>query len=81
MTIQEELSALYLRVVKDLENNLKFIQDHKGTKSAWDMDIMNTLVISNRVLISERNDIGEILWHSGIDAQKLSISQEQKGKE
>ena len=71
MTTQEELVALYKRVVTELENNLKFIQDHKGTKSTWDMDIVNTLIISDRVLISERNDIGEILWHSGIDTSKL----------
>ena len=80
MTLQTELIALYQITVKELENDQKWIQDHKTSPSQWDQDIIKTLTVSCRCLINKRNDIGEILWHSGIDVTTYGNSGDKEGE-
>jgi hypothetical protein len=69
--MQDELIALYKRIVAELESNISYMQTIKTSKNEWDLRKVNELSAENRVLLRERNDLGEILWHSGIDTRTL----------
>jgi hypothetical protein len=76
--MQDELTALYKRIVDELETNIKYLQNIKGSNNTWDIRKMNEITTENLVLLRERNDLGEILWHSGIDTRKLSVANGEK---
>jgi hypothetical protein len=79
--MQNELIALYKRIAEELDNNAKFYQRIKDNNNQWDEEKRQEISIENKVLLRERNDLGEILWHSGIDTKKLSVANESTKKE
>ena len=72
--MQDELIAPYKRIVEELEKNIEYMQKIKTSTNQWDLRKMNELSAEKTVLLRERNDIGEILWHSGIDTKTLRDS-------
>lgn len=79
LDFEKAMVTYYQDIVKEIEINTRFIQDHKTSKSQWDRDICATLEIDNRALINQRNNFFEILWHFGIDA-RLPINESQKSE-